>query len=1113
MLILLFLVCWSWRLTAQTDALYPVGPSGFSQGFVRIVSGQQLDYPPVLQKGKFALQVASGGQPIEFETAPAPEGQDSILTFIWEASMPKADSLHRAGFDFSINGNRYFTFYAPAKNESAPQVATYGPVRLTFIASGQEDEKGTVFGYHFLHVRRADFPAGKALTIKIAAAAPASGDTYLAYQNQVGSSLRVLALQAVKRQEGRLQQPVLIEFTYLGAPVQADVLVGGEKLYKQPLHLGLNRFQAWVDRVEASRPVTVALVFNNLDRTRWQQEVTIRPVRPFEVYFLPHSHVDIGFTHLQADVEKLQWRNIEQGIELAQKTAGYPEGARYKWNVEVLWAVDGYLKNAPATSRDAFIGAVKKGWIGLDALYGNELTGLQRPEELMHITGFANQLERDHGIHINSAMISDVPGYAWGIVPALAENQVKYFSIGPNHMPHKAHAGYQVGHTFEAWGDVPFYWESPSGRDKVLFWMTRHGYSWFHDWLLGKLRYTGGTPILKFLSELDGENYPYNMVQIRYTLGDNGGPDADMPEFVRAWNAEYEYPKFRIATTTEMFQDFEKKYGAQLPTHRGDFTPYWEDGAASSALETATNRNTAEQLVQAETLWAMLDGKNFPNKDFDEAWTNVMLFSEHTWGAFSSKSNPDEPFATSQWTVKKSFADNAERQTKTLMDQALKQIKGPDDAVSAFLVFNTNSWERTELIKIPAAWRAEGLTLVDAKGKALPTQTLSTGQVAFVARHIPPFSAARFSLKKEPPPKVKTPGVGADGLRLTNEWLSVQIDAGTGAIASIRHKNIPFNLVDSTDRFGFNAYWYTGVDGAKPRQSARPEIRIKENGPVVASLLIAAEAPGALRFTREIQLTAGINQVDITNFVDKQKVLEDENLRFSFPFHVPDGQMHVDLAWALMQPEKDQLKGANKNFFCAQHFVDISNATDGVTWANLDAPIVETGAMQGQRWMSDLATEPWLKTWQPSNRLFSWVMNNVWFVNYKGYQEGPVSFRYALQPHKAFDSGEAKKFGISQTQPLVLAPVAAGQPGLQSLLTLEGDQAVIATALKPARDGSGWILRLFNASDSPAKTALKWGDHKPKKLFLSNQKEETLQSVSGAFELGPWQILTLRTQF
>ncbi|MBK8567781.1 MAG: hypothetical protein IPN76_31800 [Saprospiraceae bacterium] len=36
-------------------------------------------------------------------------------------------------------------------------------------------------------------------------------------------------------------------------------------------------------------------------------------------------------------------------------------------------------------------------------------------------------MERIGGIGINSAMISDVPGYAWGIVPALAQSEVSIF--------------------------------------------------------------------------------------------------------------------------------------------------------------------------------------------------------------------------------------------------------------------------------------------------------------------------------------------------------------------------------------------------------------------------------------------------------------------------------------------------------------------------------------------------------------------------------------------------------------------------------------------------------------------------------------------------------------
>ena len=72
-------------------------------------------------------------------------------------------------------------------------------------------------------------------------------------------------------------------------------------------------------------------------------------------------------------------------------------------------------------------------------------------------------------------------------------------------------------------------------------------------------------------------------MQVRHCLGDNGAPDVNFPDRVKQWNETYAYPKLVIATTDEMFRDFEQRYGDQLPTAQGDFTPYWEDGAASGA--------------------------------------------------------------------------------------------------------------------------------------------------------------------------------------------------------------------------------------------------------------------------------------------------------------------------------------------------------------------------------------------------------------------------------------------------------------------------------------------------------------------------------------------------
>jgi hypothetical protein len=74
--------------------------------------------------------------------------------------------------------------------------------------------------------------------------------------------------------------------------------------------------------------------------------VPVPAKRQWTVYIYPHSHVDIGYTNTQENVEIIHRRNLIYGIELAKKTAGYPEDARYLWNPEVLWPVERYLAKA-----------------------------------------------------------------------------------------------------------------------------------------------------------------------------------------------------------------------------------------------------------------------------------------------------------------------------------------------------------------------------------------------------------------------------------------------------------------------------------------------------------------------------------------------------------------------------------------------------------------------------------------------------------------------------------------------------------------------------------------------------------------------------------------------
>ncbi|MBN2021723.1 MAG: hypothetical protein JW809_02930 [Pirellulales bacterium] len=901
----------------------------------------------------------------------------------------------------------------------------------------------------------------------------------------------VEGLPALVERNGKLYQPIRLSIRHVGQPCDATVGATGAEPVAVKLATGAQELDVPVPAVEKETDATVSIKAG--DKTLAQRQVVLKPVRKWIVYLLPHSHVDIGYTHLQADVERAQWRYLEMAMDAARRSADNPPGARFKWNVEVLWAVDSYLKQATPEKRREFFDAVKSGMVGLDALYGNELTGLCRPEELLRLVRLAAELSRQTGVPIESAMITDVPGYTWGIVPTLAHAGVKYFSMGPN-------GGDRIGHTAASWGDKPFWWIGPNGRDRILAWMTGTGYYRV---------FQSPERLYDYLHQLDERGYPYDMVQVRHCLGDNGEPDVGFADTVKAWNAAHAYPKLVIATTAEMFRDFESRYGDAIPTAKGDFTPYWEDGAASSARETGVNRASAERLVQAEALWAMLVPGRFPAEEATAAWRNVILYDEHTWGAHNSISEPDAPFVASQWKVKQAFALDGDAQSRALVDAALAR-RGDEETAGAVDVFNTSAWPRTDLIVLGKELSAAGDIVVDPEGNSVPSQRLSTGELAFVARNVPGLAGRRYTLcPGEPAPAGKA---RAEETSLATSRIRVEIDPETGAIASLRDARIDADLCDAESRIGLNRYYYVLGDRAKEARSSGPaRIAVKEAGPLVASLLVESDAPGCESFRREIRVIDGLDRVDVDNVIDKTAVREKEGVHLGFAFNVPDGAMRVDVPWAVVRPEIDQIPGACKNWFTVGRWVDVSNDEYGVTWATLDAPLVEVGGITADRIGSLNNPAAWLDKLGPSRTFYSWVMNNHWHTNYKADQSGPTTFRYSLLPHGPYDPAAAHRFGVERGHPLVVAPARGAAPDGRPLLELDTPDVVIAS-VKPSDDGKAWIVRLFGASGKDAQATLRWGGVEPKAVSISNLAEQPGKSLTGPVTVRALDIVTLRAE-
>jgi hypothetical protein len=895
----------------------------------------------------------------------------------------------------------------------------------------------------------------------------------------------------IKKKSGKLYQPVLASVMHIGEPVEATVAVKGSDSAGQILEPGFKVIEGFAPAV--GKPASIVVDVKAAGKSIGKRNLAIKPVRKWEIYVLHHSHVDIGYTHVQTEVVRKHWEYFKQVIELARKSANYPEGARFKWNVEVLWAVDSYLKQATPNEREAFVDAVKKGWIGLDALYGNELTALCRSEELIRLVDYAQKLRQRYDLTINSAMITDVPGYTWGIVPVLAQSGVKYFSVGPNR-------GHRIGYTLSTWGDKPFYWESPSGKEDILCWVAGEGYSFFHS---GRL---DSSKLFNYLKRLSDSEYPYDMVQLRYSIGgDNGPPDPKLSEYVKDWNEKYAYPKLVVATTREMFDEFERRYSKKVPKDRGDFTPYWEDGAGSSARETSINRDAAERLVQAETLWAMLNPAGYPIDRFYDAWREVILYDEHTWGAHCSISQPDSDFTKAQWKIKQAFARDAEDKSHKLMNDSLAEHRKETATVTSVDVFNTSSWERTDLVVLPKDMISAGDLVKDPDGKSLKSQRLSTGELAFLAQDIAPFSTKRFTIQAG---KVRFSGnVKAQGSQLSNRKIVLKVDEKTGAIGSFKLKGNNIELVNRKNGLGLNDYFYVaGREPSDPKRNGPVNVRVNEQGPLVASLLIESDAPGCHKLTRELRIIDGINRVDIINIIDKEKIYKQEGVHLAFAFNVPNGVMRIDTPWAVVRPESDQLPGACKNYFTVQRWVDVSNRDYGVTWATVDAPLIEVG---------DITSDPrgktvgWLKNIEPSTTLYSYVMNNYWETNYKAGQEGPTTFRYSIMPHRRFDSGRAARFGIESSQPLIAVSVDNKSPVQHSILSVK-PAGVIVTAFKPSEDGTARIVRLFNAGGKSVKARLTWAKPAPETAWLSNLAEEKISKITKPINMAAYEIVTLR---
>lgn len=368
-----------------------------------------------------------------------------------------------------------------------------------------------------------------------------------------------------------------------------------------------------------------------------------------------HSHNDIGYSHIQTEVAKIQTQNIRSAIQWVKNAK---PGQRPIWHIESLWAVENFLNEATTDEEADFVRFVKSGNLVLSANYANILTGLSRTEELDWMVEYAKMLEKKYGIQIKNAMITDIPGITSEALQAYVRNQIPYLSLGPNYVEAFPDHGDRVGGVIQEQGDQVFNWQGTDG--KLLVWTAGKGYSFFHGIADSKMQESWEQRLSDYLIELDQKKYPYEDVQLRYTKkSDNGPVDTSLCSFIDSWNDAYLYPQLTLASIDELFAKYEQLLD-KTESKKGEISPYWEDGAFSTVIEEIANRELSEKTSLLEDKARKNNLYSKYENQFRELHKNILLFHEHTWGAWCSISDPNAFFTTEQWRIKKSFLDTAQ---------------------------------------------------------------------------------------------------------------------------------------------------------------------------------------------------------------------------------------------------------------------------------------------------------------------------------------------------------------------------------------------------------------------------------------------------------------------
>lgn len=869
------------------------------------------------------------------------------------------------------------------------------------------------------------------------------------------------------------------------------------------------------------------------------------PKKHWKVHCVQFAHHDLGYTDLPSNIFKEFCGFYDDLLRFCDETDHFPEDSKFRYTIEQGWSLLYYLEHRPEETRMEMMRRIKEGRIEVNAFIGNETTELLGPEEMVRMLYPVFELKRKYGIPVVSAEHNDIPGVSWGVAAAMVGAGIKYFAPGlPDYFRWGGDYHTFWDEDTVAPKGVPsvFNWEAPNG-EKVLFWYGRQGAGgdvdvclkgipgWLERLEAGEYQYD----CFRYLTMGGMRDNSCPRVEFAYTCKEWNEKWA-YPKLIQSTNGIF-FPELE-----EQLEDI-PTYRGELPGT--DYSCTANCTAYPSSLNRVTHDQllAAERIA---TIASTLGEYKYQKDTLSEAYYCTLLNDEHAWGLAHPTGPAHEGCIAQHVEFAYRAAALTQDIIVKAVNNLADQISRDDDCYYS-MVFNPLEHKRTDivnqqvrpmhacgliLIPLPKSekwdgprpyWNSacvghdmiemsaeiakDGIEIIDmTTGKAVPYELyeITSPQapvpyasyryasgafdprenldIRFIAEDVPPMGYKVYKIR----PAKKRNYIGSVKIgrnTLENRFYKLELDPKSGVITSIFDKELGRELIDKDAVHGGNQLVIRSSQTAEVFTSGKARIEKGRNGALSGSLLIKTEAIGYPQITQEIILYSDIKRIDIANRVlkDSTPMLE---TYFAFPFAFDKPKFKYEGSLSVIEPAKDQFPGSNTDYYCIQHWADVSDSKSGVTISSIDAPMMQFGAnwplyiSQAHHGYTPPNFDHPFHTAEDVKKghIYSFVLLNNYRTNFSPTQNGDLLFRYSITSHEGdWQQGRAFDFGYDVSVPFVPALTQGKQeaslPMEFNFLSVDKDNVVLLT-LKRAEDDDGYIVRLMETQGKDAEVTI-----------------------------------------